>query len=168
MPKLSQETEYVQNPALGAMALWRFTVGYEKGSGENSPTPIPLLFIVLPVVMHEETAWFVTSTQKKSGLRKFAGKFSESKFRKSDILLSIHNRCVRLRRLTMDSLAIAISSKLMSLDCKDGLVVSLSSSAPKSGIPLTIEPLLRAAERLGIWCATVSLHEVSVILKVGF
>lgn len=36
---------YVQNPALGAVLLWRFTCGYY--SNENRPVPFPLLFVVL-------------------------------------------------------------------------------------------------------------------------
>ncbi len=92
MYTLSQETQYVQNPALGAMLLWRFAVGYERGSRTASPTPIPLLFLVLPVTLHEETVQFVTSTREASALRAFAGKFSESRTSKSDLLLAIHRR----------------------------------------------------------------------------
>ena len=168
MYTLSQETQYVQNPALGAMLLWRFAVGYERGSRTASPTPIPLLFLVLPVTLHEETVQFVTSTREASALRAFAGKFSESRTSKSDLLLAIHRRSLGMRRLTMDSLALATISSLISLDCSAGMATSLSSSPVKAGIPASVRSMLRGAERLGVWCSTISLHEVSVILKVGF
>jgi hypothetical protein len=168
MHTLSQETQYVQNPALGAMLLWRFTVGYERGSGTASPTPIPLLFLVLPISLHEDTAHLVNSTQETSGLRAFAGKFSESKISKSDLLLSIHKSSLEMRRLTMDSLALATASSLIFFDCSAGTAISLSSSRVKAGIPSSVRSMLRGAEKFGVWCSTISLHEVSVILKVGF
>lgn len=168
MPVLNQEVLNIQNPALGAFLLWRFAHGYDRGSGVNSPTPFPLLFIVLPVVMHEETFQLVSSTREGSGLRKFTGKFSESKFQKRDVLLSLHNRCKQMRNLTMESLTAAISSNLISIDQKTAHAISLSSSSPKVGIPISIRPMIRCAERLGVWCSNVSLHEVSVILKVEF
>ena len=43
---------YVQNPALGAVLLWRFTCGYY--SNENRPVPFPLLFVVLPIVFRQD------------------------------------------------------------------------------------------------------------------
>lgn len=165
---LKRETQYVQNPALGAMLLWRFVVGYQRGSGSANPTPVPLLFIVLPVILHEQTAQFISSTRETSGLRAFAGKFSESKACKSDVLLAIHTRSLDMRRLTMDSLAVATTSRLISLDCRRAVAISLSSSSVKAGIPPSVRPMLNSAERLGVWCSTISLHEVSVILKVGF
>lgn len=168
MPKLNHETRNVQNPALGAMLLWRFVVGYEHGSGTDRSTPIPLLFLVLPMLLHEETTKFITSTRESSGLRAFAGKFSESRKSKKDLLLAITKRALDVRKLTMESLALAVSSGLLSIDCDHGEAFSLSSSQVKAGIPVAVKSMLRAVEKLGVWCSTISLHEVSVILKVGF
>ena len=168
MSILNQEVINIQNPAFGALLLWRFVYGYDRGSGISSPTPFPLLFIVLPVVLHEDTFQFVSSTREGSGLRKFSGKFSETQFQKRDVLLSLHNRCRQMRELTMESLSLAISSNLISIDQKTAHVISLSSSKPKAGIPNPIRPMIRCTERLGVWCSNVSLHEVSVILKVEF
>ncbi len=168
MYSLRREVQYVQNPALGAILLWRFVVGYERGSGSANPSPIPLLFIVLPVILHEETAQFVSSTREASGLRAFAGKFAESKASKIDVLLTIHNRSVEMRRLTLDSLTIATTSGLISLDYSRAAAISLSSCPARAGIPPSVRSMLKSAEKLGVWCSTISLHEVSVILKVGF
>lgn len=165
---LSRETERVQNPALGSMILWRFAVGYQRGSGEDSPTPIPLLFIVLPIILHEETARLVKSTQERSGLRSFAGKFSSSAISKSDLLFAIHRRALDMRQLTTESLAIALSSGLISIYDDTGCAVPLSSSPVRAGIPSSVSKMLKSAEKIGVWCSQISLHEISVILKVGF
>jgi hypothetical protein len=94
MGALSQETQLVQNPALGAMLLWRFASGYERRSNIHSYAPLPLLFLVLPVTLHQETARFIASTRQASGLRAFVNKFSDSSVSKSDVLLAINDRAV--------------------------------------------------------------------------
>lgn len=168
MVSLSHETHLVQNPALGAMLLWRFVHGYERGSGTHDATPLPLLFIVLPIIFHQETASFVKSTREASGLRYYADKFRESRNSTSDLILTIHGRALAMRGLSSQSMMLAVTSGLMSVRCETGQAVSLSSTAPKAGIPAEIKTMLASAEKLGVWCSQVSLHEVSVILKVGF
>lgn len=168
MTVLNRETRLIQNSALGGVLLWRFTTGYAEGSQVNNPTPLPLLFLVLPIALHKETARFVKSTQKASGLRGFAGKFNESKHAKNDLILSIHPRSVSMRNLTLHSLRLALTSRLVALDAPTGTVIPLSATAPRVGVPEAVREMLRTVEKLGVWCAQVSLHEVSVILKVGF
>jgi len=168
MGALNQETQNIQNPALGAMLLWRFAVGYAEGNKVSDPTPLPLLFVVLPMMMHEETARLIVSTHKSSGLRAFAGKFSDSRVAKNDLLLAIHDRAIRMRRLTMESLRLALASKLLSVDFKRGAAVSLSSTTPMLGIPKSVQSMIKNVEKLGYWCSEVSLYEVSNALKVGF
>lgn len=168
MHRLNQETKNVQNPALGAMLIWRFVAGYERYSSTSRPTPIPLLFLILPMLLHQETAEFVTSTREATGLRAFAGKFSESRKSKTDLLFALPKRSLDMRELTIESLALAVSSDLVSIDSDHGMAISLSSSPVKTGISSSVRSMLRAAEKLGVWCSTISLHEVSVILKVGF
>jgi len=168
MSILNQETMNIQNPALGAVLLWRFTSGYEEGSNDNSPTPLPLLFIVLPIMFHQETAEFVLSTHRSSGLRIFVGKFTASENTKSDLLIAIHERSLILKNLAMNSLKLAITSSLISIDPAKGVAIPLSSTPPKAGIPQPVQRMLNGAEKLGFWCSKLSLHEVSVILKVAF
>jgi len=168
MSNLSQETRNVQNPALGAMLLWRFTVGYEDASKVKASAPLPLLFIVLPIIFHQETSELIPTTFKSSGLRNYVNKFLESKISKSDLVYAIHDRAIRMRRLSLESLGLAAASKLLSIDKQNGSAFSLSSSPAKSGIPESVRTLLKSAEKLGFWCGSISIHEVSVILKIRF
>src|SRR5262249_50121277 len=61
-------------------------IGYEEASKVKAPTPLPLLFIVLPMVYHKETADLISSTLKASGLRNYVNKFSDTKTSKSDLV----------------------------------------------------------------------------------
>ena len=168
MAALDLETRIVQNSALGAVLLWRFTSGYERENKVKGPPPIPLLFIVLPIMFHQDTAEIIISTRRSSGLRAFVNKFASSKSSKNDLILAINDRAIIMRNLSMRSLRLALASNLISIDIERGLAIPLTSTAPKAGVARSIRSMLQSAERLGYWCSQLSLYEVSAILKVRF
>jgi len=168
MSVLSIEANNVQNPALGALLLWRFVVGYTETNPTHSPPPLPLLFLVLPIAFHVETMEQLHSTRLGSGLRAFIGKFSESSVSKNDLILAIQGRATTMRSLSLEALQLAFSTKLLLLDAAKGAVAASSVTAPKAGIPESVRPLSRDVEKLGGWCGQLSLHEISVNFKVNF
>lgn len=167
MNVLAQEVRNIQNPAIGAGLLWRFVCGYTEGHQHKAPAPLPILFVVLPIVFHEDVAAFVRGTQKASGLRAFTAKFGETKASKQDLLLGIHERAGILKRLTLDSLRLALVTRLLFLNT-DGTVIPLSHSPASAGLPEEARQLMRDSEKLGFWCSQVSFHETATTLKVRF
>ncbi len=87
---LAREAQNIQNPALGAAVLWRFSCGYVEAHPEGGLPRLPLLFVVLPMVLHQATAELLRRTRPSSGLRAFAAKFGDSQVSKQDLLLQIH------------------------------------------------------------------------------
>ena len=166
MTPLTREVDNIQNPALGAALLWRFTVGYVNAQPTHSPAPLPLLFLVAPIVLHEKTEELVSGTQAASGLRVFAGKFGKAEHSKQDLLIAINRRAVAMRRLTLESLRVAMATHLLHLG--GAFATPLSSTPAKSGIPNDVRRLLASAEKLGVWCASLTMHEVATTLKVRF
>jgi hypothetical protein len=164
---LSKEVDAVQNAAVSAVLLWRFSVSYAAAKGTLGTVPLPALFVVLPLLFDEESAQMVSSTLAKSGLRRFAGKFVESAHAKTDVLLSIERRARELRGQSLEALSLAIGTRLLLLDTSTAEVLPLSAAAPLS-LPESVRPLLRNAEKLGHWCGGVSLFELSSILRVTF
>ena len=61
---LAKEFYNIQNPALSAYLISRFSLGYMEE--KQSMAPMPLLFIVLPMMYKKEIVDFISSTQKKS------------------------------------------------------------------------------------------------------
>ena len=165
MKVLTQEICNVQNPALGAGILWRFACGYTENHPAHAAPPLPLTFLVLPIVLHGKTESLVAGTQKGSGLRVFAGKFGKSENLMQDLLLSIHDRALELRSLSQDSLRIAIATRLLHFDI-DGTVTPLSHTHATAGVPESVRRLMKSAERLGVWCSQLTIHEVTTTLKV--
>lgn len=165
MSSLSSEVRNVQNPALGAVALWQFARGYEGASQAHEPVPLPLLFLVLPIVFHREVRSFVTSTKK--GLRAFAAKFGEPKHCKQDLLLSVHGRINVMRDLSLESLRVAIASSLVSMS-DYGTVFSVARGKGPTNLDDTTRHIVSASEKLGRWCEPLTIPEIASILYVRF
>jgi hypothetical protein len=164
---LNRELRAVQNPALAAMLLWRCASEYSAASDRAEQIPLPLLFLVLPILLHGETAELVTATQKASGLRKFVEKFQLASHSKTDLLLSIAPRAVAMRNLTSQGLGIAVICHLLAFDETAVRAYALSDTPAVAGIPRSVRPLLADAEKLGSWFAHSSLYETSLLLQVS-
>lgn len=165
MSSLSSEVRNIQNPALGAVALWQFVRGYEGASQTNQPVPLPLMFLVLPIVLHREIRSFVSSTRK--GLRAFASKFGESKHSKQDLLLSIHGRADLMKELSIESLRVGIATSLISMN-KDGTAFSVARGKCPTKLDDTTQLILSASAKLGSWCEPLTIPEIGSILFVRF
>ncbi len=163
---LSREVRAVQNPALGAMLLWRCSVGYSSAHEQAESIPLPLLFLVLPVMFHRETAELIASTQRASGLRKFVEKFQLAAQNKTDLLLAIGPRAQAMRKLTADSLGLAILCNLIALEEGSGRAIAVSQTPATAGIPAAIRPMLSGAEKLGTWFSQISAYEAALLLQV--
>ena len=164
---LAREAQNIQNPALGAAALWRFCCGYVEAHPVGDPPRLPLLFLVLPIVLHQATAEILRRTWRtwrSSGLRAFAAKFGDSQVSKQDLLLQIHERAVRWRALSLQSIELAAAGHLIQLS-DGGEVIPLSRTKAR-GLPDEVKQLLADAEKLGAWCGHLTLHEVTTTLKV--
>lgn len=162
-PPLS-DLAIVQNPGLGAFALWRFGQGFQ--SDDERPAHFALAFLVLPIVFHRPTLETITSTNKPSGLALFAAKLGKER----EHLLALHERALILRPLTLKSIIVGISSHLLSVDYGDG---TLRSNAPepkprKLDLPERLKPLGPAAEKFGYWSSKLGIAQVANLLRVDF
>ena len=161
---LAREANNVQNPALGAAVIWRFCCGYMAAHPDNDAPPLPTLFLVLPIVLHQATVEQLRSTWPSSGLRAFAAKFSDPKVSKHDLLLQIHERSLRWRPLTLQSIELAAAGRLIHLS-DAGNATPLSRTKAR-GMPDEVKRLMTDAEKLGTWCGQLTLHEITTTLKV--
>jgi hypothetical protein len=168
MASLSEEVRHVQNPALGAMLEWQFVVGHTESRQDASGCPLPLLFLVLPMLLHQETLQYVESTQRRTGLRGFAAKFARAESGDSDVLLALHERAAALRGLSLQSMRVAIRAQLVTVDLDVGVAFELSRTMPRVGVAERVRILARSAKKLGQWCGELTVIEISTVLRVRF
>lgn len=158
------EFEIIQNPALGAYTIWRFGLGYQSEQGR--PATLPLAFLVLPLVLHRPTLETINSTRKASGLALFAAKLGEER----ENLLAVHERAFALRRLTLQSIAMGVGGRLLTLDYVAATVRANTSESTirKPVLPERIKGFSGAAEKVGYWFSKLGLHQVASTLAVEF
>jgi Family of unknown function (DUF6521) len=163
-PSPLSEMEIVQNPALCAFVLWRFGLGFQ--SEEERPAILPLAFLVLPLVLHRPTLEMINATRKASGLALFAAKLSEQR----ELLFAVHERALGLRRLTLQSIAMGVASRLLTLDY-DAATLRANTrdpEVPNPKLPERIRSFSGAADKIGYWFSKVTLHQVATTLAVEF
>jgi ABC-3C biological conflict system middle component len=163
VPPLS-EIEIVQNPALGAYSIWRFGLGFQ--SEDSRPAAFPLAFLVLPLLLHRPTLSIIASTQRASGLALFAAKLGQER----ENLLAVHERALALRQLTLQSIAMGIDERLLTVDY---VSASIRSNTPDTAVrkpilPERIKSFSGAAEKIGYWFSKLGLHQIASTLAVEF
>jgi hypothetical protein len=164
MNSLNREVAYVQNQALGAAILWRFICGYY--SGNNSPAPFPLLFVVLPIVFRQDLCSIIKGTQKTSGLSKVSEKLFANK--KNDSIHFVNNTAIQMRELTLYAFNIAVEANLAYLSADSATVFPLDTKIKKYTPKGDSKMMMDAAEKLGLWCSKLTVLEISKWLKVRF
>ena len=164
MEKSNREVYLVQNPAIGAAILWRFSCGYYEADHADREIPFPLLFLVLPILLREDLRKLISSTNKTSGLQKIYEKLYHNK--QADYFCSLQESAKQYRQLTLESFHIASDKGLLYLSYSNALVTP--AIMKKSGIPSTCLEFLNLADKLGCWCSRLTLYEISTLLKVRF
>jgi len=168
MTVLNREVRAIQNPALGSVLIWRSAALYRKCHSTASSMPLPLAFLILPILFHEQTAELVAATRIASGLNKLTEKFRSAEFSRTDLLLSVASRANRMRTVTWEAIRLGLSANLLLIDTGTATLVSLTDTPHTAGVPATVRPLLNNAEKLGAWFAEMSLYEISMQFQVSF
>lgn len=156
----------MQNSALGAVLLWRFSHAYTKAS-EADEVLMPLCFLPLPMIWHETTFEHVRSTQLNSGLRRFAAKFTDTSPSDLDILLDLNRRALLWRSKSLQSIRTGLSTGLLKLTSSGHLKPNGNTWTVGDSNAQT-RKMCNAAEKIGTWFASLTLREISLAIHVNF
>lgn len=167
MNNLGHELRMVQNPALGAAILWRFSKKYAEAQSIGKSPPFCLLPLILPMIWHADTEEIISSTRESSGLRAFSNKFSDAQHSQLDVLLGLQKRATDWKSKTMESFRLGLASGLLCLD-SNGEVQASDEVWKPAKFPLPVRGLLKSSEKLGVWFSTVSPLEVANTLIIKF
>lgn len=149
----------VQNPAFGAQLLWKTCEGFRTES-DGLPVPLPCMFVVLPILLHGRTLEEVRSTNQSSGLTKFVSKLMKER----DLLIAVHDRALRMRELTLQSISTGVGAGLLQVEYDTGFVHSLPARVPPP--PQRSKVHVASAEKLGRWFARLPCSQVFALLQV--
>lgn len=159
------ELDLVQNPAIGAYLIWNFALGYQEDGAEAAP--FLLTFLVLPMLLHRRTFNEVASTKKASGLTLFAAKFDRDR----EVLIELHARARLLRPLSLQSIGVASTSRLIRIDHESAQLHGYplaSLDVKKPSIPERLKGFSGAAEKVGYWFSKLGLPQIASTLRIEF
>lgn len=129
--------------------------------------PFPLAFLVLPMLLHRPTLDAVASTRKASGLSLFAAKFDKER----EVLMELHGRALQLRPLSLQSVGMAATSRLIKIDYEHAALHGYSLDLIGIGKPVIPERLkgfAGAAEKLGYWFSKLGIPQIASTLRIDF
>lgn len=162
-PQALNEAQLVQNTALGSILIWQCVRTYADAVEHGCP--LPLCFLVLPILFHHATRDAAETTSKASPLSKFVEKFDGNR----QDLLAIHPRMLALRPLTLRSMQLASNRGLLAIDAATADVTPTRiSKLPTRLERERLRKMFRGAERLGIWMAPHPISNIAAALRVQF
>lgn len=159
------EVDLVQNPALGALLIWHYALGYQENGAETSP--ILPAFLVLPMLLHRQTFEAIASTRKASGLTLFAAKFD----REREVLLELQGRTRMLRELSLQSIGIAATSRLVRIDHGSASLRARRLElleVKKPSLPERVKGFPVAADKIGHWFSKLGIVHIASTLRIDF
>ena len=149
----------VQNPALGAILLWRFGKSYQE-ERLAEPAQLHSFFVILPLLYHAPTLEHIRSTYVSSGLSQFAKKLGEER----ELLISVQSRALKMRELTLSSIGTAISTGIMHLAYDTARLRSNEARPPKA--PERLKHHVAGADKLGRWFSRLTPEQAFALLWV--
>lgn len=162
---LLREYEIMQNPALGANALWAFTQGFiSRPVEELQQLTLWHLVTVLPLVLHDTSRKMILKRRESSGLRSILDRDTASSVAQNEVIFNFDNRLKAMENRTFRSLNVAIACNLITLE--DGYFTSTVSYKLPKKVSGESKDILKAANKLGVWAGKMSSFEYLTILGV--
>lgn len=159
------ELEIVQNPAIGAFLMWHFALGYQEDGADA--VPLPLAFLLLPMLLHRRTFEEVASTRKASGLTLFAAKFDKDR----ETLMELHGRALQLRPLSLQSIGVAATARLIRVDYGAATIHGFAPDlleVKKPVLPERLKGFAPATTKVGYWFSKLGIPQIASTLRIDF
>jgi hypothetical protein len=119
------------------------------------------------MLLHRATFNEVVSTRRSSGLALFAAKFHKER----ESLMALHGRALQLRGLTLQSIGIAATARLVRIDYEGASMHAYPLDlleAKKPRAPERLKGFGAAAEKVGYWFSKLGLSQIASTLRIEF
>jgi hypothetical protein len=152
------EIERLLNPAYCACVLARFAHAFAQSQDEDAApgAPLPLVFLCLPLALHERTRDEVNRHGRRFGLHRVVRGHP-------DLLAGLARRVEGFRGTTREALLFGSGHAMLRIDPDTGAVAG-AEQVVRWLTPANLDdhamPPIRAAERLGAWFGEIEIAEV--------
>jgi hypothetical protein len=156
------EQHVIQNTGLAAEAIWQAASEAYEASGRTVGVPLPLVFVVLPLVFHQRSAVTLASKTQPGALYKALAHNRE-------ITIGLQGRMEAMADRTLAALSIAFESGLLLVDTDhEQQVIPGRKTAPVAHATEEVKTILSAAKRVGQALAELNVVQLAVHLNIRF
>ena len=165
MIPMVSEAVVIQNPVLGATAIFTFVRAYFDASDRERGPTLPDAMLVLPMAFHRRTAQAIHRMKSGSGLGKALMDAPE-------LPAGLQERVEGYSRISLASLDTAVASGIVVVaqDQPWPRFTPTRSTLPATAVSSSpdVKTVLAAAKRLGWWFAKDDCETVYSLLSVRF
>lgn len=155
------EHDIIQNIGIGALALHEFTNSYFKGQKNIKGPSLALAMPVLPLLFHEQTLEQILKRNFKGGFLKLTTEFRE-------LPAGLQKRMESMSDQTFKSLNLAYQSKILTYNKELNEILPIDTKVEKHKYSQEIKSIIRGADRLGYWFASLPFEQICINLKIKF
>ncbi|WP_290139304.1 three component ABC system middle component [uncultured Dubosiella sp.] len=151
-----REVAYLYNPVFCGRILYSTIKAY--GEKINEPFPFPLVYLVLPLILHAETRNSINSIQK---IQKWIKEYPQ-------VLIEYPQRARSLVPFTNEAVEFLLQTKLLQLTSNGELQISedLKPLSENKFSDKEISDCLKKAKQIGRWFATAGKVE-TIYVRLG-
>jgi len=156
------EQRVVQNPLLGAEAMWTAAVAYVRARNGVEGLPLAAVFLVLPLAFHRRSAEALSARQLQGGLHRALAQHRE-------MPVLFQERVQSMAEATWRALNIALAADMIRLDTRPPFQLLPSRrTVPFQHSTEEVKTIMAASKRLGHALAQLSLSHACTLLGVRF
>lgn len=155
------EHDVIQNIGIGALALHRFTISFTAQKQNIQGPSLASSFVVLPLLYHEATLNSIYNKQMKTA-------FSSATIEYREMPAGLQGRMEDMSDQTFKSLTLAFCSKLLTYDKTLNELRSVTQTLNTNQYNSDIKKIVKGADRIGYWFATMPLDQICLKLKIKF
>ncbi|MFN7997639.1 MAG: three component ABC system middle component [Bryobacteraceae bacterium] len=156
------EQRVVQNTGLAAEAIWQAVNEAYAASGRTRGVPLPLVFVVLPLVFHQRSAVALASKTQPGALYRALADDRE-------ITVGLQGRMQAMADRTLAALSVGFESGLLLVDADhERQVIPGRKTAPVTHVTEEVRAILSAAKRVGQALGELNVVQLAVHLNIRF
>jgi hypothetical protein len=167
MGKLVEEVREWNSPIIGAYLLWRFTQSYVYNH-PSGDAPVVILHCIANTLLTSHDFNHLIS-DKRHNLASYVKGFSESQYKKSDVLGCLSQHIRKQLSNTIQAIDISVATGLLAWENESAKLFPLEKVKSLRGTTtkgIAVQVIGRKAEILGKWFANLDILTITSSLGV--
>jgi len=155
------EHDIIQNIGIGALTLHEFTNSYLKERKGLKGPSLASAMPVLPLLFHQQTLEQIVKRNFKGGFFKLTNEYR-------GLPAGLQKRMESMADQTFKSLNLAYQSKILTYNKELNEILPIDTKVEKQQYNQDIQSIIRGADRLGFWFASLPFEQICINLKIKF